>query len=334
MAPTNNNRSGYPREGPTWRQEMAKKLKTTNKPDALIKDDGREKMYQGSYKDDVYKDDPEKQEAAGTEEATQQEPQGFMDSNNMSAVPENVEVPTEKTGDYRESKAEHDYKKRYDDLKTYYDQKLNEWKQEKEKLSAETEIVKTQQQEVKYTPPKTREELEQFKEKYPDVYQVVETISHDMAEQKTADLQAKISDLTEKEQKLIVQSAYKQLTSAHPDFNEIKATPEFLAWLEEQPASIADGIRKNKTDSRWAIRTVDLYKADVGISSNKVDSKRKYSAAQAVSKTKASPATINTGGSGKIWKMSEIQHMKPWKFEKNEAEIDAAQKEGRIDFEA
>ena len=72
MAPTNNNRSGYPREGPTWRQEMAKKLKTTNKPDAPIENDGRDKMYQGSYKDDVYKDDPEKQAAAGTEEATQQ----------------------------------------------------------------------------------------------------------------------------------------------------------------------------------------------------------------------------------------------------------------------
>ena len=68
-------------KAPRGDKKMAKKLKTTNKPDAPIKDDGREKMYQGSYKDDVYKDDPEKQEAAGTEEATQQEPQGFMDSN-------------------------------------------------------------------------------------------------------------------------------------------------------------------------------------------------------------------------------------------------------------
>jgi len=311
---------------------MAKKLKTTNKPDAPVKDDGREKMYQGAYKDDVYKDDPEEQAEVGTQEATQQKSEGFMDSNNMSAVPVTEEVPTEKVGDYRESKTEHDYKKRYDDLKKYYDQQLNEWKQEKETLRAQTKVAENKQE--AYTPPKTIEELEQFKEKYPDVYQVVETISHKMADQQTSDLKAKISELTEKEQKLIVQSAYKQLTSAHPDFNEIKATPEFLAWLEEQPASIADGIRKNNTDPRWAIRTVDLYKADVGISSNKVDSKRKYDAAQAVSKTKANPATINTGGSGKTWKMSEIQHMKPWEFEKNEAEIDAAQKEGRIDFQA
>ena len=306
---------------------MTKKLKTTNKPDAPVKDAGREKMYQGAYKEDVYKDDPIEQEAVGTEEATQQESEGFMDSNNMSAVPNSEEIPTEKR--------EHDYKKRYDDLKTYYDQKLNEWKQEKETLAAQANVAEKVQKEQEYAPPKTKEELAQFREKYPDIYQVVESISHEMADQKTADLKAKINELTEKEQKLIVQSAYKQLTSVHPDFNEIKATPEFLAWLEEQPASIADGIRKNNTDPKWAIRTVDLYKADVGISSNnnRTVSNRKLDAAQAVLKTKTNPTSINSGNK-RVWKMSEIQLMKPWDFEKYEAEIDTAQKEGRVDHTA
>ena len=197
--------------------KMAKELKTTNKPDSAIKDDGRESMFRGAYKDDVYKDDPEKQEEVGTVEATQQEPEGFMDANNASAVPNSEEIATEKR--------EHDYKKRYDDLKKYYDQQLNEWKQEKETLAAQANVAEKVQKEQAYAPPKTKEELDQFREKYPDVYQVVETISHEMADQKTADLKAKINELTEKEQKLIVQSAYKQLTSAHPDFNEIKATP-------------------------------------------------------------------------------------------------------------
>ena len=39
--------------------KMAKKLKTTNKPDTPVENDGRENMYKGAYKDDVYKDDPE-----------------------------------------------------------------------------------------------------------------------------------------------------------------------------------------------------------------------------------------------------------------------------------
>jgi len=306
---------------------MAKELKTTNKPDAPIKDDNRENMYKGAYKDDVYEDDAIEQEAVGTVEATQQEAEGFMDSNNISAVPSSEEVPTEKQ--------EHDYKKRYDDLKTYYDQKLNDWKQEKETLSAQANVAEKVQQEQAYAPPKTKEELAQFKEKYPDVYQVVETISHEMADQKTAELKAKINELTEKEQKLIVQSAFKQLNSVHPDFNEIKATPEFLAWLEEQPATIADGIRKNNTDAKWAIRTVDLYKADVGISSNKTRavSNRKLDAAQAVLKTKTNPAR-SASGSKKVWNMSEIQNMKPWDFEKYEADIDAAMQDGRVNHSA
>ena len=100
---------------------MAKKLKTTNKPDSAIKDDSRESMFRGAYKDDVYEDDIETPEEVGTVEATQQSSEGFMGANNnASAVPNSEEIPTEKR--------EHDYKKRYDDLKTYYDQKLNEWK--------------------------------------------------------------------------------------------------------------------------------------------------------------------------------------------------------------
>ena len=307
---------------------MAKKLKTTNKPDTPAENDNREDMYRGSYKDDVYKDDLIEQEEVGTVEATQQSSEGFMDANNnASAVPNSEEIPTEKR--------EHDYKKRYDDLKTYYDQKLNEWKQEKETLAAQANVAEKVQKEQEYAPPKTKEELAQFREKYPDVYQVVETISHEMADQKTADLKAKINELTEKEQKLIVQSAYKQLTSAHPDFNEIKATPEFLAWLEEQPATIADGIRKNNTDPKWAIRTVDLYKADVGISSNntRTVSNRKLDAAQAVLKTKTNPTSINSGNK-KVWKMSEIQNMRPWDFEKYEADIDAAMRDGRVNHSA
>jgi hypothetical protein len=44
----------------------------------------------------------------------------------------------------------------------------------------------------------------------------------------------------------------------HPDFPQLKTDEKFLMWLDEQPQSIADGIYKNNTDSKWAIRVVDL----------------------------------------------------------------------------
>jgi hypothetical protein len=36
----------------------------------------------------------------------------------------------------------------------------------------------------------------------------------------------------------------------------------------------------------------------------------------------------------RIWKASEIGKLKPWQFEKLEAELDAARAEGRIDYRA
>ena len=61
-----------------------------------------------------------------------------------------------------------DYKKRYDDLKKHYDTKLNEFKSREQELMANNA--------PQYTAPKTVEELEEFKAKYPDVYDVVETV--------------------------------------------------------------------------------------------------------------------------------------------------------------
>ena len=72
-----------------------------------------------------------------------------------------------------------------------------------------------------------------------------------------------------------------------------------------------------------------MYKADIGIG-RKQTSTTKNQAAKAV--TKSASRDINTTGKdGRIWKMSEIQKLKPWEFEKYEAEIDQASRSGRIE---
>ena len=295
---------------------MAKrKTNVRNKAEALSTDP-REEMYKG--KDRVTTAEEEETETEDTDikatmEATP-EVEGFIDSTQPESKGEPVQEDEGK------------YKKRYDDLKKYYDQKLSEWKQEKEVLEAQSKAAEKAQ--PKYAPPKTPEELDKFRDQYPDVYQVVETISHNMAQKQVEDLQAEIGRLSEKEKKLKVQSAYKQLLNNHPDFDEIKKSPEFLEWLEQQPKSISEGITKNNTDPVWASRTVDLYKADMGMNRKPTSDKSKQ-AARAVTKTAA--RQINTTGkTGKVWKMSDIQKLKPWEFEKYEAEIDQAVKSGQV----
>jgi hypothetical protein len=231
-----------------------------------------------------------------------------------------------------ETQPSHDYKKRYDDLKSHYDRKQNENKQKLEEYEAKSRLAERNKAMADYTPPKSDEDLKQFKEKYPDVYDVVETISQKQALQQTESLQEEVKLLRKREEELVVQGAYRELLNAHEDFSELKDSPDFIDWLNNQPSSIADGVTKNSKDSKWAIRVVDLYKADNGVSKSKPNFNT--SAAQSVTRTKAK--SVNTSGNSdkRIWKQSEIQRMNSRTYEKFESEIDAAFKEGRVDTRA
>ena len=233
----------------------------------------------------------------------------------------------------------HNFKKRYDDLKRHYDTKLNEWKQEKELLSAKlsVEAKKHDIQEL----PKTEEELSEFKEKYPDVYDVVETISTLQANERVKDIEDRLSDLRLKEQEAVVQTAEKQLLNVHPDFELLKENDVFLSWLDEQPSSIADGIYKNNTDVKWAARVIDLFKADNNIKPAKTrkrstskgpksSTSRNNSAAQSVTKTNTKMSLEQFQDDKKVWSIQEIARLKPREYELVEKEIDKAVKEGRV----
>jgi hypothetical protein len=103
-------------------------------------------------------------------------------------------------------------------------------------------------------------------------------------------------------------------------------------WLDEQPQSIADGIYKNNTDAKWAIRVLDLYKADNGIG-KKTTKSRDVDPAAVVTKTATKDVTGEAKSDKKIWNASEIGRLKPWEFEKLESELDAARAEGRINYQ-
>ena len=271
-------------------------------------------LYRGKYREEVYQDDDE---VATAEDPSQEE-----------ATPE-----TQEEASFAQPKegSDTDYKKRYDDLKRHYDSKLEEWKQEREDLAKAQQAGRDsglQSSEL----PRTPEELDQFKAKYPDVYAIVETVSSLQAENKLQTLKQEVETLKGREQDLKVQSAYKELLNAHPDFPDIKTDEQFLVWLDDQPESISNGIYKNNTDSKWAIRVVDLYKADKGIGKKTPKKSRDADPAAVVTKTATKDVTGEAQTDKKIWKASEIGRLKPWEFEKIESEIDSARAEGRIDY--
>tara|TARA_R110002074_G_scaffold211345_1_gene380672 strand:+ start:581 stop:1495 length:915 start_codon:yes stop_codon:yes gene_type:complete len=260
----------------------------------------------------------------------------FQDPADMQTTQRNTEGLAQNKASKEQT---HDFKKRYGDLKRHYDTKLNEWKQEKEMFQAKL-AVEAKKHDIKKL-PKTEEELESFKEKYPDVYDVVETISSLQASERVKDIEGRLQELRQKEQEAVVQTAEKQLLSMHPDFSNLKEDESFLNWLEDQPTNISDGIFKNNTDVKWAARVVDLFKADIGAPrntkrTNQKANKRpqssspKNQAAQSVTKTTANRSLDSFQDDTKIWSIAEIARLKPKEYELLEKEIDKAHKEGRV----
>jgi len=216
-----------------------------------------------------------------------------------------------------------DYKKRYDDLKKHYDSKLNEFKVREQELLNEAASNRPA-----YQAPKTEEELEQFKTKYPDVFEVVETVAHMQSESKAKVLEERLSQLQEREAEMLKQSAEERLMEKHPDFDEIRNSDDFHSWAKEQPQSIQDWIYNNSDNPDLASRALDLFKKDLGIeaSPKKTTSKKTKSAADMVS----TKTTSVEPKSEKIWSEREIAAMSMAEFDKHEAEISEAMQQGRI----
>ena len=169
-----------------------------NKPNDSFGVTNNKNLYRGKYRDDVYKDEEDQVEETQDptpEVATQQE---SKPSDNSF-----VEAKQE----------EHDYKKRYDDLKKHYDAKLSEFKSEREQLVQELNTFKQHTQELPRgaTPPKTLEELQEFKEKYPDVFEVVETVAGVQSEAKVAQLRKELESVKQREKTLEKEKAFEEL---------------------------------------------------------------------------------------------------------------------------
>jgi len=219
-----------------------------------------------------------------------------------------------------------DYKKRYDDLKRYYDRKLGEWN------SKESDL-KTQLREnrPKYTPPKSKEELDSFKKDYPDIYGVVETVSHLQSESQMQTLQEEVDSLKKQNNALAQREAQLELARIHPDYNNIKESDDFHNWADSQPMEIKSWIYENNSDGKLAARAVDLYKKDRGLGlDKKTETKpvQKNEGADLLVKTNEQVQIPRTNES--VYNRDDIAKMSDEEFMQYEKDIVKAQREGRI----
>ena len=218
------------------------------------------------------------------------------------------------------------YKKRYDDLKRHYDQKIADFKQKELELTA----AATEMQPA-YAPPKSTEDLENFREQYPDLYETVETVAHLQSEQQLQAIKTKMSVIEERESAIQRREAEETLKSKHPDFEEIRGDEKFHVWAKEQPEAIQDWIYNNPDNVGLAIKAIDFYKMENGIQTS---SKQKTKKSQAPKSSAADMVSTRTtqidAKEPKIWSQREIAKLSMAQFDKYESEIDQAVMEGRI----
>jgi hypothetical protein len=212
------------------------------------------------------------------------------------------------------------FKKRYDDLKRHYDSTVNKHKDEVGSL-------KTQLQEHadKIQLPKSKEEIEAWRTKYPDVYDVIETIAYTKADEKSKKMEANLKELETQQVQVKKEKAQVELASIHPDYNELRKNENFHKWVEDQDSEIKSWLYDNDTNAKLAARAIDLYKMDQGITKQKANNK--LEASKSVTSTSKKEVDVS---SKKIWKLSDISKLKPSQYEKFEKEIDLARREGRI----
>jgi small-conductance mechanosensitive channel len=211
------------------------------------------------------------------------------------------------------------FKKRYDDLKRHYDSTVNKHKDDVSKLKRQLEDSAEQ------VLPKTKEEIEAWRAKYPDVYDVIETIAHTKADEKAKKIQTELKELESQQAVVQRDKAEVELAKLHPDYHDIRGDEKFHQWVSEQDSVIQGWLYENTSNAKLAARAIDLYKVDTGNKKKKANNSLEASK----SVTSTSKREIDTTNK-KTWKVSDIAKMKPAEFAKYEKDIDLARVEGRI----
>ena len=218
------------------------------------------------------------------------------------------------------------FKKRYSDLRRHQQQQAEEFKKEIDALKKQ--LSQAAQKEMKL--PKSDEDIEQWAADYPDVAAIVETIAMKKAREQATALEERMKAIDELQSSASKEKAEAELMRLHPDFGEIRDSDEFHEWAEDQPKWVQDALYDNDNDARSAARAIDLYKADMGITTKK--SKSDNDAAKSVS-TKNTRSKPQENEATTYLKESTVQKMSPQEYEKRSDEIMEAIRSGKFIYD-
>ena len=221
---------------------------------------------------------------------------------------------------------EKSFKKRYGDLRRHQQTKEKEYENRIKAL--EEQLAESTRSEIKL--PKSDEDIEAWAKEYPDVAGIVETIAIKKAREEAQGLEDTRKELKEMKAATAREKAEVELMKAHPDFGEIRDSDDFHNWAEEQPKWVQEALYENDTDARSASRAIDLYKADMNITTKKPVS-TKDAARSVNSRTNRSEPDVNS--SEGTFTESQVAKMTPQQYEKASDQIMEAIRTGKFIYD-
>ena len=234
-----------------------------------------------------------------------------------------AEAPKEAANDEDKdlTREEKTYKKRYDDLRRHQNKLVEQVKTLEAKVNDP----------ASFAAPTTEEELEAWKEKYPDVANIVSTLAKKEAQAMYNAADERLSRLDEIAEQADRAKAEAEIRAIHSDFDELKESDAFHDWVDVQPKWVKDALYVNSDDPASVARVIDLYKAD----NNIVNKGKKASAKRAATAivTKKGRTSVDAEESNGRITESDVNKMSAAEYEKRSDEIMEAIRGGRFVYD-
>lgn len=246
-------------------------------------------------------------------------------------TPASPDGATPEPGNTNPQEPTHDWQKRYSDLKSYHDKQIQLKDlelQERGRILAEKEKAIEALKTVPVKLPSTPQEIEQFKQKYPALYNTIKTVAMEENISTKAQLEKAIKDNEVRTQELAAEKAKAELLELHPDAFTLKQDPEFVEWYNEQIPAIKALLESEFV--RDVARGIEIYKKDKGIIRKTKTVREAEAKAAAMAIPTKSVVEVGQGGV-RVWKASEVKAIPMSQYHKYEAEINRAVTEGRYD---
>jgi len=234
-----------------------------------------------------------------------------------------AEAPKEAASDEDKdlTREEKTYKKRYDDLRRHQNKLVEQVKTLEAKVNDP----------ASFAAPTTEAELEAWKEKYPDVANIVSTLAKKEAQAMYNAADERLSRLDEIAEQADRAKAEAEIRAIHSDFDELKDSDAFHDWVDVQPKWVKDALYVNSDDPASVARVIDLYKADNNIVNKGKKASAKKAAAAIV--TKKGRTSVDADESNGRITESDVNKMSTVEYEKRSDEIMEAIRGGRFVYD-